>query len=179
MAVWGAGKRHIREDGEPYGAAGADVYPEYDYSARVELPEPREPDEEAVCDEPPRPARQSVSFWTVLGFAAAAALLVISLLARAELTAIIDECTELEESIDELRDSNRRLQIEYESAFSPEEVEAYATEILGMRAPESDQIKYISVSSGDRAEVLGSDRDGETFVDTVSDFFFSVAEYFR
>jgi cell division protein FtsL len=99
--------------------------------------------------------QQMVAPFAVAGYVCAAVLLVLMLLARIQLTAMSDSAARLEAQIEELNTENDKLTVEYECAFNLAEVEAYATERLGMQEPRADQIRYLSGISGkDRAVVL-------------------------
>ncbi len=90
---------------------------------------------------------------TLLGFAAAAALVVFSLLGRARLTELSDACQALDAEIALLEEENTRLLIEHEAAFSIGRIEEYAREVLGMQSPASGQIIYIEGGAADWAEI--------------------------
>lgn len=90
---------------------------------------------------------------TLLGFAAAAALVMCFLLGRARLTGLSEQCQALEAEIAQLEEENTRLLIEHEAAFSMERIEEYAREVLGMQSPASGQITYIEGGAADWAEI--------------------------
>ena len=93
--------------------------------------------------------------FAVIGYVFAAVLLVLMLLARIQLTVISDSAAGLEAQIQELNTENDKLTVEYESVFNLAEVEAYATNELGMQKPRADQIRYLSgISDKDRAVIL-------------------------
>ena len=115
---------------------------------------------------------------SIIGVAAAALLVVIAILAQAQIVGISSKSVELQQQLDELEEQQSKLRIEYESAFNMAEIEDYAIHVLGMQRPRADQIFYIDTSSPDKAVVVASgSNDG--FVDRVSDYLSGVASYFR
>ena len=73
----------------------------------------------------------------VLGFAIAAVLLVISLVARVQLSQASAQVSALEDQYTQLQEQQTRLRIDYESAFNLTEIEDYAIHELGMQKPRS------------------------------------------
>lgn len=90
----------------------------------------------------------------VLGSIVAAIILIASLAVRIELTKAIDENAQLKERLEELREENARLEIEYESLIDLPELEEYAKNVLGMQKPESERIIEIDVSTQDKSVIL-------------------------
>lgn len=98
---------------------------------------------------------QGISLLTVLGFLAAAVLLVMVLLAQIQMTALADSAAGLENRISELRTQQNKLVASYETTFSLAEVERCAVEELGMQKPRAEQIVYLDgVGAADRVVVL-------------------------
>ena len=109
----------------------------------------------------------------VLGFAIAAVLIVVSLVARVQLSQASAEVSALQEQ-------QTRLRIDYESAFNLTEIEDYAIHELGMQKPRSDQLYYISSDATDTAVVLDQNAaEPLSLADRLGDFFSSILEYFR
>ena len=71
-------------------------------------------------------------------------LIVISLVARVQLSQTSAEVSALEDQYAQLQEDQTRLRIDYESAFNLTEIEDYAIHELGMQKPRSDQLYYIS-----------------------------------
>ena len=153
---------------------------EYRYSAPVEMPHAPRTTEAVVPESVPTP-KQAIAPLAVLGFAIAAVLIVISLVARVQLSQASAEVSALEDQYAELQEQQTRLRIDYESAFNLTEIEDYAIHELGMQKPHSDQLYYISSSdAADTAVVLDqSAAEPLSLADRLGDFFSSILEYFR
>ncbi len=153
---------------------------EYLYSAPVELPHAPRTTEAVVPESVPTP-KQAIAPLAVLGFAIAAVLIIISLVARVQLSQASAEVSTLEDQYTELQEQQTRLRIDYESAFNLTEIEDYAIHELGMQKPRSDQLYYISSSDAtDTAVVLDqSAAEPLSLADRLGDFFSSILEYFR
>ena len=122
--------------------------------------------------------RQSIAPMSIVGMLAAAFLVVIAILAQAQIVGISAKSVELQNQLSELEEKQSKLRIAYESAFNMAEIEEYAIHVLGMQRPRADQIFYIDTSSPDKAVVVAAgNNDG--FVDRVSDYLSGVASYFR
>lgn len=152
---------------------------EYRYSAPVEMPHaPRTP--EAVVPESVPTPKQAIAPLAVLGFAIAAVLIVVSLVARVQLSQASAEVSALEDQYTQLQEQQTRLRIDYESAFNLTEIEDYAIHELGMQKPRSDQLYYISSDATDTAVVLDQNAaEPLSLADRLGDFFSSILEYFR
>ena len=146
-----------------YDFAGAGYYEDLYVPAPRRAPRPRE--QEWIREEPREEAfarrrairrkGQGVSVFTVLGFAVAAVLLVMVLLAQVQMTAISDSAAGLETQILVLRAEHNKLLAAYETTFSLAEVEDYAVNVLGMQKPRADQIVYLDgLGTADRAVIL-------------------------
>ncbi len=122
--------------------------------------------------------RQSIAPLSLVGMLAAAFLLVIAILAQAQMVGISSKSVTLRSELSQLEEEQAKLRIAYESAFNMAEIEDYAIHSLGMQKPRADQIYYIDTSSPDKAVVIaGSESAG--FVDRVSDFLSGAVDYFR
>lgn len=160
-----------------YDLNSPELWPEYEY-APVDIPAADER-EDAVVAGKHLASAQAISPVAVVGFAIAAVLLVFSLLARAQLTAVSGECVQLETSLAQLQDSRSKLLIAYESAFNLTEIEDFAMGTLGMQKPRGDQVFYIAGEAQDRAVVLGSAGENVGVADKLGDFFSLFTSYFR
>ena len=111
----------------------------------------------------------------------AAVLIVISLVARVQLSQASAQVSALEDQYTQLQEDQTRLRIDYESAFNLTEIEDYAIHELGMQKPRSDQLYYISSSdAADTAVVLDQNAaEPLSLADRLGDFFSSIVEYFR
>ena len=153
---------------------------EYLYSAPVELPHAPRTTEAVVPESVPTP-KQAIAPLAVLGFAIAAVLIVISLVARVQLSQTSAEVSALEDQYAQLQEDQTRLRIDYESAFNLTEIEDYAIHELGMQKPRSDQLYYISSSDATDTAVVLDQNAAEplSLADRLGDFFSSIVEYFR
>ena len=122
--------------------------------------------------------KQSIAPMSIVGMLAAAFLVVVAILAQAQIVGISSASVSLQKELVQLEEQQAKLRIAYESAFNMAEIEDYAIHSLGMQKPRADQIFYIDTSSPDKAVVIAG---GESvgFVDRVSDYLSGVAEYFR
>ena len=123
-------------------------------------------------------AKQSIAPLSIVGMLAAAFLVVVAILAQAQMVGLSSESVKLQQQLDALEEQQSKLRIAYESAFNMAEIEDYAIHTLGMQRPRADQIFYIDTSSPDKAVVIaGGESDG--FVDRVSDYLSGMLEYFH
>lgn len=164
--------------------AQPDLTPEREWSwpgedeRKVVIPAAPRVEERAVRRHAVR-SRQTVSPAAIIGFACAAVLLVFTLMAKIQLTAVTDQSVELENTLAELKTEQARLQIEYESAFNLTEIEEYATRELGMQRPREDQIYYLQGSAPDKAVVLEDTQEEKGFFDRLYEMLDFIGEYFR
>ena len=82
---------------------------------------------------------------TVVGTALAAAMMVLLLLSKAQLSQIGFEISALERELELLESRRDKLLIAQTEAYSLERVEQYAKEILGMVHPNPDQYRTIDI----------------------------------
>ena len=122
--------------------------------------------------------RQSIAPMSIVGMVAAAFLVVIAILAQAQIVGISSDSVALQNQLTELEEQQSKLRIAYESAFNMAEIEDYAIHTLGMQRPRADQIFYIDTSSPDKAVVV-ADGANDGFVDRVSDYLSGTLSYFR
>ena len=76
----------------------------------------------------------------VLGFAIAAVLIVVSLVARVQLSQAAAEVSALEDQYTQLQEQQTRLRIDYDSAFNLPQIQDYANHELGKQKPRSDHL---------------------------------------
>ena len=138
-----------------------------------------EPEEYSAARPEPRRGRYGrswcVSALAVIGVAAAVALCIASLMAKAELTKLTDERTELEERLQTLRDERARLMIEYESLYSPGVLDEYASS-RGMVPLRSAQVLAPETAPEDYVVVYAAEETGPA--ERIGDFASAVSEYF-
>lgn len=148
-----------------YDFAAAGYYEDLYAPAPRPVPRPRQREPEWIREEPRdevfarrraiRRKGQGISVFTVLGFAVAAVLLVMVLLAQIQMTAISDSAAGLENRILELQGEHNKLLAAYETTFALAEVEDYAVNVLGMQKPRAEQIVYLDgLGTADRAVIL-------------------------
>lgn len=81
------------------------------------------PDDGAVVPESVPTPKQAIAPLAVLGFAIAAVLIVVLLVARVQLSQASAEVSALEDQYTQLQEQQTRLRIDYESAFNLTEIE--------------------------------------------------------
>lgn len=151
------------------------LYPEYEYGKPLDIPE-KPKVREKVVPKTEVLTKQSISPLAIFGFAAAAVLLVFSLLARVQFTQASAETAKLESQLSELTEQQSKLTIAYESAVNLTDIENYAINTLGMQKPRADQVRYVSTSAQDKAEILnGTDGTDSNKASNIVD---SLREYF-
>ena len=150
---------------------------------QIELPEPevleRPQEKVSIRTKTKTAAKQGISLFAVAGWASVIVLAVALLMSYVELNTIANESYELREELEALQIEETKLQIEYESTFRLDEVEEYATNMLGMVRAGNDQVKYLSNRAVDQAVIL--DTNGvETGISTsLKSLFTTIAEYFK
>ncbi len=122
--------------------------------------------------------KASVAPFSVIGFVAAALMLVMVVMGYVQLTKISAESSSLQKKITELKNTEAKLKIKYESTFDLTKVEEYATGRLGMVPATSSQMYYVKSTAPDKAEII-SDSKREGVIKNVSAFLSRVVEYFK
>lgn len=150
----------------------------YFYSAPVDIPAAPRASGEVVASAPAAAAGQAVSPAAILGFVLAAALLALSLVARAQLNAASENVSALESRVSELQEEQDKLLIDYESAFNLTEIEDYAINELGMQKARSDQIYYVNSTAEDKAVILSEESGTTSLADRFGDFISAIVAYF-
>lgn len=121
---------------------------------------------------------QAIAPFSIIGFACVAVLMVFMLMSYISLTAISEESVALERRLSELEVEQTRLLIDYESAFNMTEIEEYATSVLGMQKPRSDQVFYVDGSAPDKAEIIEEETQKSGALGMIDDLLESLGEYF-
>ena len=103
--------------------------------------------------------RQHLSAFSVVGFAAVAALAVLVLMSYIQLTALSSETVALKKQLSALETENVTLTAQYERMFDRNSVKE-AAEAAGMSKPSSSQIYYIDLSGGDTAVIYQQEEPG-------------------
>ncbi len=138
----------------------------YEYSGTQARPRPSLPRR--------RSRRWVAPFLCVFGFAAAAALSVCALLARADLTVLRDECEQLEAQIEELANEHDHLVIDFETQYNISRLAAWAEETPGLVRiqPETP-----ASAEADRAEIVPTEDETGSWA-KITDAISSISEYF-
>ncbi len=123
--------------------------------------------------------RQHLSAFSVVGFAAVAALAVLVLMSYIQLTALSSETVALKKQLSALETENVTLTAQYERMFDRNSVKE-AAEAAGMSKP-SSQIYYIDLSDGDSAVVYQQAEPGvlSRLLTSLHHGFYTVVEYFN
>lgn len=120
-----------------------------------------------------------VSLFAVAGFAVVAALMVFVLLAHVRFNEISSETVALQTQLTALNEDERRLQIAYEDVFDVNEVEEYATNVLGMTKPLESQLATITAIAYDKAVVIDTTGDTLGVKENLATFLSSLVAYFK
>ncbi len=122
---------------------------------------------------------QGISLFAVAGWACVIVLAVSLLMSYIQLNAIANESYELKETLEALQIQETKLQIEYESTFRLDDVEEYATNMLGMVRADADQVKYLSNRAQDQAVVIAGNNVETGFAAGIKSLFTTISEYFK
>lgn len=120
-----------------------------------------------------------ISVFAIAGTAIITVLIVFVLLAYVQYTEVSNETVALQSQLSELSAAENKLLISYESAFNINEIEEYATTVLGMVKPTGDQISTVATTTEDRAVILESETENVGFLTGITSFLTSLVEYFK
>lgn len=150
---------------------------------QIELPEPevleRPQEKVSIRTKTKTAAKQGISLFAVAGWASVIVLAVALLMSYVELNTIANESYELREELENLQIEETKLQIAYESTFRLDEVEEYATNMLGMVRAGNDQVKYLSNQAEDQAVMLETNSIETGISASLKSLFTTIAEYFK
>ncbi|MBR6653800.1 MAG: hypothetical protein IKL27_03605 [Oscillospiraceae bacterium] len=150
---------------------------------QIELPEPevleRPQEKVSIRTKTKTAAKQGISLFAVAGWASVIVLAVALLMSYVELNTIANESYELREELENLQIEETKLQIAYESTFRLDEVEEYATNMLGMVRAGNDQVKYLSNRAEDQAVMLDTNSVETGISASLKSLFTTIAEYFK
>lgn len=143
----------------------------------------REPEHQQSRQPRRRPAAQpQMQLSPVLmgSVALLAIMVVVMLIGYTKLNTTSHMVTDKQAQLQELRDENAALGLEYEKAFDQAAIKAAAQE-AGMSKPTSEQIEYIELGGADLAEVYRPASNGPLtqFWNWLRDSAGAVVEYFR
>lgn len=91
--------------------------------------------------------------FTAVTFSISIAVFGTMLSNQVQLTEIADRTNRIEKQLEESKSENTQLQMKVKEKFSPEKITYYAQNDLSMEQTNSNQIEYISLTSGDKAEI--------------------------
>lgn len=89
--------------------------------------------------------KTSEILFRAVGLLFSAVLIILSLLCSIRLAAVNDTAAGLERQAEQLKTQNEILRAEYENSLSLEEIERYATDVLGMQRCSPGQIFYLEL----------------------------------
>ena len=122
----------------------------------------------------------SISAFSVVGFLAAAMLLVFVVLSYVQITEINAAKSELRNQLSELTTEATMLRVAYESTFNINEIEDYAENTLGMVRLSQSDVAAVSIERQDMGVVLSENAAGEGNVLTgLAEHLRSLLEYFK
>ncbi len=164
-----------------------------EYSHESAVPERvpvQKPTEKPVVKTAPKavertaPARRTqksygISLFAVTGFVVVAVMMVFVLLAHVKYNEVTAETVQLQKTLDELAAQERMLKISYEDAFDVNNVEQYATDVLGMSKPDESQISTVNSLVYDKAVVVNPENDDTYVSESMVTFLASLVAYFK
>ena len=118
-----------------------------------------------------------VSLFGIFGSIFVAVLMIFVILAQISYIEAAGETVRLNAQLSSLTQQQRVLEISFERVICIQEIEQYAKDVLGMSAPEPDQIAFIRTAPSDRAEVIECTE--ENALDGLGAFISSLIDYFR
>lgn len=86
------------------------------------------------------------TLFRAVGLCFSAVLIILSLLTGIKTAAVNDDAARLQRELDALKAENELLSTRYDNSLSLEQLEAYASEVLGMQHCEPSQIHYIDLN---------------------------------
>lgn len=122
--------------------------------------------------------RYSISLFGVTGFLLVTVLMVFVVLANIKLSEVSFQNVELEAQMQTLETEERQLLIQYEQAFDINQIETYATTVLGMTKPTEGQVGQIDLTRTDKIVILGEDGEEPSPLRGFGAFLRSLVEYF-
>ncbi len=116
-----------------------------------------------------------VPVFALLGWAVVVILMTSLILSYIELNSLADETYSINREIAQLQEERTKLKIKYESTFKLDQIEQYATNIIGMVPADNSQIRYLNDQAEDQAVILSKETGFTTWLrNTVT----ALAEYF-
>ena len=116
------------------------------------------------------PAR-STSPALFVGIALCVVLIYLSVMMRASLVSVFEEVCFLEDRISELIGQQTVLKLRHAEVFSLEDTEIYAVEVLGMKKPGLDQIRYVDFSLECERTQMEENNSGWNILSILKEYF--------
>lgn len=123
-----------------------------------------------------KPSETPAAVLTVLLIIAAGMLLYACIASKADIAKVYVDIVSEEAMVKTLEQENTRMKTELEQKSSQKIVEDYAENVLGMQKLDKSQIEYISLESGNKAEVSAANDNIFTDIKQAMDNF---VEYLR
>jgi hypothetical protein len=121
----------------------------------------------------------SISLLAVIGFVVVGVMMVFVLLAHVKYNEVTSNTVKLQATLKNLTEQERKLKIQYEDAFDVNDVEQYATNVLGMSKPEDSQVSTLKSAASDKAIVVNAEKDNTTATESMATFLASLVAYFK
>lgn len=93
------------------------------------------------------------ALFTVIIFSFSVAAVGTMLANQVQLTEVTEQTNRAKKLLEERKSENMQLQMKLKEKFSPEKVTNFAKYSLSMEQTNSSQVEYISLTSGDKAEI--------------------------
>lgn len=98
--------------------------------------------------------KAKISYMTILSYCAVAAMAAVMLMSFVGLLELTDQTATKKEELEVLQNENIRLNAEMEKRYSLGDIEAYATNTLGMVKADRNQLEYIELDSPDTIRMI-------------------------
>lgn len=155
---------------------GVNVVREHEYEL------PQQPQQQPQQEREARvvKAHSQVPVSSIMGFVAAAALLMLVIFSYVRLYEISSANDELKTELTRIETENTEMKNHYTDIIDLNAVELIATSQLGMQRPAQDQIVYIDLGNADKAVIIDSQGENvlSSAADAVVDTFRYILEYF-
>lgn len=138
------------------------------YEAREERAKSRE---HITPKKAEKPSETPAAIATIFLIAMAGLLITACITSKADIAAVHAAIVEQEAVVQALEQENTRMKTELEQKSSQKAVETYAEEILGMQKLDKSQVEYVSLESGNVAEISTKSDDPFTKIKNSIDNF--------
>jgi hypothetical protein len=123
--------------------------------------------------------KYSVSLLAIIGFVVVGVMMVFVLLAHVKYNEVTNETVQLQTKLNSLTEQEKKLKIAYEDAFDVNNVEQYATNVLGMSKPDESQVGTVKSTACDKAVVVSPEKGNTTITESMATFLASLVAYFK